>query len=133
MFAALLPILGPLLGDVVKRLFPDPEAAAKAEQEIRLALLERAGEITEAASRIVEAEAKSTHWLTATWRPILMLTITAIIANNYILAPYLEAIIGRSIMLPLPAELWQLLTVGVGGYVVGRSAEKVVENWKAKP
>jgi len=133
MFAALLPILGPLLGDLLKRVIPDPDAQRAAEQELRLALLEKAGEISDAAGRIIEAEAKSTHWLTATWRPILMLTITAIIANNYILAPYLEAIIGRSIMLPLPPELWQLLTVGVGGYVVGRSAEKVVENWKAKP
>jgi hypothetical protein len=30
-------------------------------------------------------------------------------------------------MIPLPDELWTLLTVGVGGYVVGRSGEKVAK------
>lgn len=57
-----------------------------------------------------------------------MLSITAIVVNNYILAPYLQAAFGWwwSVTLDLPPEMWTLLTVGVGGYVVGRSGEKIV-------
>ena len=57
-----------------------------------------------------------------------MLSITAIIVNNYILAPYLQAAFGWSVTLDLPPEMWTLLTVGVGGYVVGRSGEKIAQN-----
>ena len=34
------------------------------------------------------------------------------------------------VSIPLPLELWTLLTEGVGGYTIGRSAEKVVGNQK---
>jgi hypothetical protein len=35
-------------------------------------------------------------------------------------------------MLELPDKLWNLLTIGVGGYVVGRSAEKIAESYAKK-
>ena len=61
-----------------------------------------------------------------------MLTIVAIIANNYLIAPYLQALFGTGLMLDLPNELFNLMTVGVGGYVIGRSAEKGIRAWKEK-
>ncbi len=64
------------------------------------------------------------------WRPILMLAIVGIVVNNYILFPYIQLFGFKAVMLELPEKLWNLLTIGVGGYVVGRSAEKVAENWK---
>jgi hypothetical protein len=82
------------------------------------------------------AEAKSEHTITATWRPILMLTITAIVGWNYLLAPIATVIInyalGQQVALsiPLPDELWNLLMIGVGGYVVGRSGEKIAGTLK---
>jgi hypothetical protein len=49
-----------------------------------------------------------------------------IIANNYIIHPYLALFApGKSLQLILPPEMWSLLKIGVGGYVVGRSVEKV--------
>ncbi len=77
---------------------------------------------------VILAEAKSESSLARNWRPILMLTIVAIVANNYVIAPYLGLIINKSLMLELPEKLWNLLTLGVGGYVVGRSAEKIAES-----
>ena len=32
--------------------------------------------------------------------------------------------------IPLPDELWNLLMIGVGGYIVGRSGEKIAEKVK---
>lgn len=83
--------------------------------------------------RIIEAEAKSEHWLTSTWRPITMLTFVFIIANNYIFAPYAGALFGTDIpTLELTKDMWDLVTVGLGGYVVSRGAEKVAQSWKGK-
>jgi len=83
--------------------------------------------------RIIEAEAKSEHMLTSTWRPITMLTFVFIIANNYIIAPYASALFGTDIpTLELTKDMWDLVTVGLGGYVVSRGAEKVAQSWKGK-
>ena len=64
---------------------------------------------------IVEAEAKSEHWLAATWRPITMLTFVALVVADQTGILHFR----------LAGEAWILLQVGLGGYVVGRSAEKV--------
>lgn len=107
-------------GKLIDRLWPDPEQRAQAQ----LALMELAqrGELTELIERasIVKAEAQSDHWLAATWRPVLMLTFGALIvarwfgwaAPNLTEAEYLK--------------LWSIVELGLGGYVIGRSAEKIV-------
>lgn len=69
---------------------------------------------------IVSAEAKSEHWLTASWRPITMLAfVAATLAYWFGLTPD-----------DLPPEavndMFTLIQIGIGGYVVGRSAEKTV-------
>lgn len=64
---------------------------------------------------IVEAEAKSEHWLTSTWRPISMLTFLALVVADQTGLLHFR----------LAPEAWTLLQLGLGGYVVGRSVEKV--------
>ena len=66
---------------------------------------------------IVTAEAKSEHFIVAAWRPITMLT-------------FLILAVGDSLGLlatPLKDEAWMLLQLGLGGYVVGRSGEKIAK------
>ena len=79
---------------------------------------------------IIIAETKSQSWLARNWRPVLMLTIVAIIANNYVLFPYLSLFTSKVTMLTLPDQLWALLKIGIGGYIVGRSAEQVAKTIK---
>jgi hypothetical protein len=138
MIGALLPILGPILGDVVKRILPeDANKRMEVEREINMALVANSAVIEQAAASVILAEAKSEHKITAVWRPVLMLTITAIVAWNFLFAPLVELAVmlftGDQIPLsiPLPDQLWNLLMIGVGGYVVGRSGEKMVKNFKA--
>ncbi len=84
-----------------------------------------------ARSDIIIAEAKSEHFLTSTWRPITMLTFVFIIANNYILAPYISALFSFDMpTLELTPDMWELIKIGLGGYVVSRGAEKVAKEWK---
>jgi hypothetical protein len=81
--------------------------------------------VLEAQTAIITTEMKG-NWLQRSWRPILMLVIIMIVANNYLLMPFITAATGWGIVLELPAQLWNVLTVGVGGYVAGRSGEKIV-------
>ncbi|HLC18820.1 MAG TPA: hypothetical protein VJM57_07400 [Thermodesulfobacteriota bacterium] len=46
-------------------------------------------------------------------------------ANNYILYPYLSIFTDKVRVLDLPDRLWQLMEIGVGVYILGRTAEKV--------
>lgn len=123
-FATLIPLLGQILG----RVLPDP--AAQAQAQLQLMQMIQNGELAQltAQSDVIKAEAGSSSWITASWRPILMLVFTAIVANNYILAPYLQAMFHVGLSLALPPEMWDLLKIGVGGYVVGRSVEKAVDS-----
>lgn len=94
----------------------------KAELELRYAELDKA--ITEARSNVIMAEAQG-QWLQRNWRPLLMLVIIVIVANNYILYPYLSIFTDKVRVLDLPDRLWTLMEIGVGGYILGRTAEKI--------
>ncbi len=119
MIAALLPALVPILGDVIRRIVPDSEAQAKVEAELSIALMQRAQEIESAAAEVVKAEAQSEHWLTATWRPIVMLVLTSLIVARWL--GYSAPGISEAEAL----KLWSIVEIGLGGYVIGRSAEKI--------
>jgi hypothetical protein len=79
--------------------------------------LEYEKEMMSARAEIVNSEAKSEHWITATWRPITMLTFLALAVGDSL----------GWLPNPLRDEAWMLLQIGLGGYVVGRSAEKVIK------
>jgi len=131
----MLPFIGPLLGigeKIIDKIWPDPEKAAAAK--VQLMQMAAKGELDDMKVHMqaIVAEAKSEHTITATWRPITMLTFVFIIANNYILAPYINLFAHVDVTLALPPQMWDLLKIGLGGYVVGRSVEKTVEVFKGK-
>ena len=119
MIQALIPALAPIVGQIVGSLFPDPTEKAKAEAEAMRQLLAHQGEIEAAAAKIIQTEAASTHWLAANWRPLTMLTFTALIVARWMgwVAPNLSE--------AEYLKLWSIIEFGLGGYVVGRSVEKV--------
>lgn len=104
--------------------FPDPMQKAAAQQS--LAQMYINGDLARmtAQAGVITAEAQSSNKLTSSWRPMLMYIFMAIIVNNYILGPYLQAMFHTGVTLAMPPDMWDLLKLGVGGYVVGRSVEK---------
>ena len=74
----------------------------------------------EAQSSIIIAEAKSDGWLTKSWRPITMLTLVATVVA------YWMGWGGQDIPLEIVNRMFSLVQLGVGGYVGGRSVEKIV-------
>lgn len=119
MIAALLPALVPILGKALGNLIPDASARAQAEAEIAKQLLASSAELERAAGEIVLAEAKSEHFLAACWRPILMLTFGGLIVARWL--GFSAPGISEAEVL----KLWDIVQLGLGGYVIGRSAEKI--------
>lgn len=115
---------------LIDRIFPDKAKAAEAK--IELLKLQTQGELQKiaAASEVVSAEIKGDSWLQRNWRPITMILFVIIIANNYLIAPYLISFGYKALMLDLPQKMWSLLEIGLGGYIIGRSAEKVTKIWR---
>jgi hypothetical protein len=64
---------------------------------------------------IIMAETNSESWITRNWRPITMLTFLALVVLDQT----------GQLAFRLADEAWTLLQLGLGGYVVGRSVEKV--------
>ena len=117
--------------DVVDNIVEDKDLANKLKTELRSKVLDIASNefttLLQSQSNIIMSEAKGDGWLQRNWRPFTMATFVTIIANNYIVAPYLGLIFGAdyAIMLEIPPDMWGLLKMGLSGYVVGRSMEKI--------
>lgn len=97
---------------ILDKLWPD--AGESERQKVQMVLATFAAQ-----AEIVKTEAASEHWLAACWRPILMLTFGGLIVARWfgLAAPELD-----------PAEylkLWDIVELGLGGYVIGRSVEKI--------
>ena len=105
-------------------------ALAKIESQVEMKMLAYEAEIIKYQSDVIIAEAKGDSWLQRNWRPSLMVVFGFIVANNYIIAPYLSAMFGWEVVLEIPEQLWGLLSLGVGGYIGGRTVEKVIKVWK---
>lgn len=112
------PILSAVVG-LVDKLIPDPQAAAAAK--LKLFELEKQGQLAElqGAVSIIVAEA-SGNALQRSWRPLLMLTFGGLIVARWFgwSAPNLSE--------AEYTHLWNIVELGIGGYVIGRSVEKTV-------
>ena len=71
--------------------------------------------LAESQTSIVVAEATGASWLTRCWRPITMLTFVALVVYSQLTGT------------ELPDRMWTVITIGLGGYLGGRSVEKSVE------
>ena len=129
MLAALSTIapLAKMLFSTVDKAIPDKDLAEKLKAQLNTELLKSSTEQIKAAASIVEAEAKS-GWFSASWRPLLMYVLIFILVWNYILGPVIKMMIGTVITFELPGDVWTLLQIGLGGYVVGRSGESIARS-----
>lgn len=125
MFPALIgPLLSGLLS-VVDKAVEDKDQAAQIKARLHEQVLNGGLQELEAAAKIIVAEAQGESWLQRNWRPLLMVMFGVIIANNYLIVPLFNT---PSAL--IPPDMWDLLKLGVGGYVVGRTVEKGLKTWK---
>lgn len=81
-----------------------------------LKLLDYESKLLESQASVINSEATGQSWMQRNWRPITMLTfLVLVVCDSFGLLAN-----------PLAPEAWTLLQLGLGGYVVGRSAEKIM-------
>ena len=131
MLGAIAP-LAKILFNTIEKAVPDKDLQAKLKAELQTQLLQSHTQELQAASRIIEAEAKA-GWFASSWRPLLMYVLIFILVWNYVIGPVIKIFMGAVITFELPGDVWSLLQIGLGGYVLGRSAESVARTMANKP
>ena len=111
------------VGEIVDRLtLPGREKKHLETDILQLLIAVEEKTITEQAAAIRE-EARG-NWLQRSWRPIVMLVFTLII------------LAGTFLNLPILADtsrFWDLLEIGLGGYIIGRGSEQLVSSLLKRP
>ena len=124
------------VGDILDEAFTsdDERATAKnillqVQNEMTSKMLQFQTKMAEFQSNVIMSEATGESWLQRNWRPLVMLEFAFII---------LYIVVSPALGLPpvdmkaVPDKMWTLLTVGIGGYIGGRSIEKGIKEWKNK-
>lgn len=117
----LITALIPALSKVIDKAVPDKDLAKKIEAEVQKELITNTHNEFQAAAKIVLAEAQGS-WLKGNWRPLTMLIFVGLICAHWL--GFTPDNLSEAEVL----ELMDLVQIGLGGYVLGRSAEKVSEN-----
>ncbi len=132
-----LGLLGPLLGliegpifSIIDKLIPDPSLKAKLKAEIQAKTIDQQNEVTGAQREILLQELAQGSLLTRSWRPVLMYLIILFLLVYGLLLPVVDLFTATPVVFSprwqeIPDGLWNLLGLGVGGYIGGRSLEKI--------
>jgi hypothetical protein len=122
-----IPVIGTVLDKVfgvVDKAIPDKDLATKLKAELQQNILLKDYDLItkelEGKSNIIIAEAKSDSWLARSWRPITMLTFVALITADWL------GFTAANLTPEMKLKLYDIIQLGLGGYVIGRSAEKVL-------
>lgn len=108
------------VGAIIGNLSVSSTEKKQIEAELLSAICRQEEELSRSRADILRVEA-SGNWLQRSWRPLIMLAFALIV------------LLGSFFELPVLADtsrFWDLLEIGIGGYIIGRSAENVTLNWK---
>ena len=86
-----------------------------------VAVLKAEGDLVNAQRDVLIAELQGKSWMQRNWRPSLMFVFMGVIVNQYVLVPYFV----WAKVIEVPAPMWGLMTLAIGGYVGGRTLEKL--------
>ena len=123
MIWSLIGSIGGKVLDIVDDVVEDKDEANRLKFEIQRQLIENKSSELEAAAKIVLAEAQG-GWLQRNWRPLLMVTFAGLVVAHWFgfTAPDIPESVQNSLL--------NIVMVGVGGYVVGRSGEKIADKFR---
>ena len=130
MIGVLSSIAAPLLSGLfsaVDQVVEDKDQAAKLKNNLQTLVLQGQMKEVEAAMKIVISEAQGGSWLQRSWRPLTMLTFVALIVARWL------GFTAPGITTEIELALFEIIKIGLGGYVIGRSVEKGVRVWKSEP
>jgi hypothetical protein len=116
-------IINSIKGGSPEEKFAAQQAILQLQTEFQEKLLEADLAFANAQRDTIVAEANGHSWLQRNWRPISMLVFVFFIGVIIFTGGYVN---GRELDKDFVLEILSIIKVGLGGYVVGRSAEKIV-------
>lgn len=84
------------------------------------------GQRESAIATVIAAENASGYWLSAVWRPLTMVVFLGIIVSYWF--GYAPPGLMVDKMPPMMERLFDILQLGIGGYIGGRTIEKVISS-----
>ena len=81
-------------------------------------------ELLKAKREIILSEARGKSWLQSNWRPGMMVLFAGMLLS------YWFGYVPHNLSQATLDQLFGLLKIGIGGYVVGRTVEKAIKNYK---
>lgn len=125
-----MPVLSMLfgfLGASVKGLFGFQGDQAKTVQDalgVLKSVNDTDGQVAVATSQAISAILTQGSFLERNWRPLFMVILMAIVVSFWF--GYSPPNLNRE-MTPMMQQIWDLLKIGLGGYLPCRTIEKVVQ------
>lgn len=120
------------VGKIIDKVTTTDEERLEAQRKLADLTMSYQVKMAEVEARWVEsqrdtivAEAKGESWLQRNWRPLTMLFFATIIGVVVFSGGYIN---GRQLDHDFIMRILDIIQLGLGGYVLGRSAEKIVPN-----
>ncbi|MCO1335182.1 holin family protein [Microbulbifer sp. OS29] len=113
-----------LFGKVIDKAFPDKTEANRLKAQVDSQLIAMDMAELQSATQVITAEASGESWLQRNWRPVTMLTFVGLIVAHWL------GWTAENLSEDQTLALLEIVKIGLGGYVVGRSAEKAAKAWK---
>ena len=126
MIAALIPGIIGLVSKFVDKAVPDKDEANRLKAAFASEAQALAKSELEGSVQIIVAEAQGGSWLQKAWRPLTMLTFVVMIVMWWLGFTPENALITEALV----DKFFSIVQIGLGGYIAGRSAEKVAKAWK---
>lgn len=110
------------VGVAVDSIVTNDEERGKIKAELSTIVANMVTSLTTSAKEVLVTEMTG-NWLQRSWRPIIMLAFGFIVVYEY----FLSKVFGWP-PANLPEAFWGLLEIGMGGFIIGRSVEKISKN-----
>ena len=118
---SILSSIAPSIFKIIDDAVADKDLAARLKHDLSKQMLDQKGEIVKASSNVIMAEAKGESWLQRSWRPLMMVWFAILIGG------YWFGFVPNNMPVEIVEDLFTLVQIGIGGYVGGRTVEKVAD------
>jgi len=108
------------VGNVIDKTSTSDEEKLTLKNDLTSIVMNNLVSIIEAQKEVIIQEMKG-NWLQKSWRPIMMLTFGVILVCKWF------GWTDQNIDISLEKELMGIIKLGLGGYVMGRSVEKIAK------
>jgi hypothetical protein len=124
---AAIPAIISSISGVLTRIIPDADKRMEVEGEIQRALIANQSAIYDAMKEVMAADSASESMLTRNARPIVVMWCLVMITWVVVSPMFGLQVATIAAIKAVPSDLWNLVMVGIGGYILAKSVTDAVK------